>query len=242
MMEATSADVEQPDDRGDERPDSPGTVDPGHEISVRLAAYRTERGLKVSTLAKQVGVSPSLISQIERGQSRPSVTTLFALAEALDVPVDAFFRDAAAPANVQGIDEPAPRAATEAAPSARPGRYVVRRADRSVIDIHGGVRWERLTASPLEEVEFLELVYEPHAESHASLYRHPGMEMVLVLSGTMVIFVGFERHELGPGDSICFPSTQPHRYLNPTDETTRAVSVLLFDGGRHGPPPAPPTT
>ena len=38
-----------------------------------------------------VGVSPSLISQIERGQSQPSVATLFALAESLDVPVDAFF-------------------------------------------------------------------------------------------------------------------------------------------------------
>lgn len=241
-MEATPADAEQPDDHGDdERPETPQAVDPGHEISVRLAAYRTQRGLKVSALAKQVGVSPSLISQIERGQSRPSVTTLFALAEALDVPVDAFFRDAAPPANVRGITE-RPAASAPAPSGPTPGRYVVRRGDRSVIDIHGGVRWERLTASALDEVEFLELVYEPHAESHAALYRHPGMEMVLVLTGTMVIFVGFERYELGPGDSICFPSTQPHRYLNPTDETTRAVSVILFDGGRHGPPSAPPTS
>jgi quercetin dioxygenase-like cupin family protein len=62
------------------------------------------------------------------------------------------------------------------------------------------------------------------------------MEMVLVLSGQLVIFLGFERYELDQGDSICFPSTTPHRYLNPTEETTRAVTVILPDGGMHGPP------
>ena len=52
----------------------------------------------MSELARLVGVSPSLISQIERGQSRPSVSTLFELAEALKVPVDAFFsRETAEP-------------------------------------------------------------------------------------------------------------------------------------------------
>ena len=70
-----------------------GGNDPSVAIGVRLAAHRAQRGIKVSQLARQIGVSPSLISQIERGQSRPSVSTLFALAEALGVPVDAFFRD-----------------------------------------------------------------------------------------------------------------------------------------------------
>ena len=69
------------------------TADPADEIGARLASARLSRGIKVTALARLVGVSPSLISQIERGQSRPSVSTLFALAEALDVPVDAFFRD-----------------------------------------------------------------------------------------------------------------------------------------------------
>ena len=60
-------------------------------VGERVASYRKDRQLKVSELARMVGVSPSLISQIERGQSQPSVATLFALAESLDVPVDAFF-------------------------------------------------------------------------------------------------------------------------------------------------------
>jgi transcriptional regulator with XRE-family HTH domain len=209
--------------------------DPAVAIGGRLAAHRARRGVKVSALARQIGVSPSLISQIERGQSRPSVSTLFALAEALEVPVDAFFRDGdhteAAP------PEPPRLGVVGEAPAAeREQRHLVRRGDRSAIDIEGGVRWERLTPAPLDDLEFMELVYAPGAESHAALYRHPGMEMVLVLSGKMVIFLGFERYELEPGDSITFPSTTPHRYLNPTEETTRAVTVILPDGGMHGPP------
>jgi transcriptional regulator with XRE-family HTH domain len=214
----------------------PATVagdDPALAIGARLAAHRARRGVKVSALARQIGVSPSLISQIERGQSRPSVSTLFALAEALEVPVDAFFRD--------GDAQPPPEPArlglvVDDEPAAAGDRHVVRRDRRSAIDIEGGVRWERLTPAPLDDLEFMELVYGPGAESHASLYRHPGMEMVLVLSGKLVIFLGFDRHELDAGDSICFPSSQPHRYLNPTEETTRAVTVILPDGGTHGPP------
>src|SRR5215469_11765891 len=63
------------------------------DIGRRLAAHRGQRGMRVAELAREVGVTPSLISQIERGMSRPSVSTLFAIAQALDVPVDAFFRE-----------------------------------------------------------------------------------------------------------------------------------------------------
>jgi transcriptional regulator with XRE-family HTH domain len=196
-------------------------ADPAIAIGERLAAHRTRRGMKVSALAREIGVSPSMISQIERGQSRPSVSTLFALAEALAVPVDAFFRDAA---------ENGPAVPREQNGEDRPGhRYLVHRSERAAIDIEGGVRWERLTPTQLDALEFMELVYAPGAESHASLYRHPGTEMVLVLSGKLVIFVGFERYELEPGDSICFPSTTPHRYLNPHEEVARAVTVILQD-------------
>ena len=210
---------------------------PELEIGERLAAHRAQRGMKPSALARQIGVSPSLISQIERGQSRPSVSTLFALAEALDVTVDAFFRDAEA-SDVETRRQRVPRpfkaveseTSAEEAAEPEPGhRYVVRRGNRAALDIEGGVRWERLTPTTLDGVEFLELVYGAGRESNPTLYRHPGTEMVLVLSGRLDIYVGFERYELEPGDSMQFPSSLPHRYVNPTDETARAVTVILHD-------------
>ena len=96
--------------------------------------------------------------------------------------------------------------------------------------MQGGVRWERLTPQALEGVEFLELVYQPRAESNAKLYRHPGFEMVIVLEGRFDIYVGFEQYELGPGDSIAFASSLPHRYVNPTDSISRAITTILRDG------------
>jgi transcriptional regulator with XRE-family HTH domain len=212
-------------------------------VGERVATHRKDRHLKVSELARMVGVSPSLISQIERGQSQPSVATLFALAESLEVPVDAFFMKEGSSAGAP--EEPKPPAAVSgsdaasAAPAtAPPERYVVRADARSAISIEGGVLWERLTPETLPHVDFLELIYEPGAESNPELYRHPGTEMVLVLTGRFDIYVGFERYELGPGDSIHFPSSFPHRYVNPTDEVSRAVTVILHDGERTAPPEA----
>ena len=216
-------------------------LDPTHGIGERLARLRATRGVKVSGLAREIGVSPSLISQIERGQSRPSVSTLFAMAQALDVPVDVFFRDTppeAEPGAAAGRDagsEVEVRRAGADGRAERPRerrRYLVRRGERDVLEIEGGVRWESLTPTPLDELEFLELVYEAGAESSPRLYRHPGQEIALVLSGRLDIHVGFERFELGPGDSIHFPSSMPHRYVNPTDEVSRAVTVILHDGER----------
>ena len=215
------------------------------DIGRRLAAHRGQRGMRVAELAREVGVTPSLISQIERGMSRPSVSTLFAIAQALDVPVDAFFREpppgaAGAPAGgPDGPGEAGRSPAGPAQPSLADGRYVVRRGGRAVIDIEGGVRWERLTRSTLDHLDFFELVYEPGAESHPRQYTHPGTEMVLVMSGCLEITIGFERYRLEPGDSIDFPSSMPHRYVNPGTETARAVTVILYDCPT-GPGQAPP--
>jgi transcriptional regulator with XRE-family HTH domain len=226
-------------DAGSQSPEAPAAA-PADEIGGRVAAYRAQRGTKVSELARQVGVSPSLISQIERGQSRPSVSTLFALAEALEVPVDAFFRDAedgVTPAHERPqLFKVVADSAGGELPEAVPGhRYLVRQGSRAAIDIEGGVRWERLTPETLDRVDFLELVYGPRAESNPTLYTHPGTEMVLLTSGRLDIYVGFERYELTPGDSIHFPSSLPHRYVNPTDETARAVTVILRE--EHGAEP-----
>jgi len=204
-------------------------------LGARLAEHRNRQGVRVSELARRVGVSASLISQIERDQSRPSVSTLFGLAEALGVPVDAFFRDERQSLDdaerIRDAEPVAPSgdrsSATSEGPGAAGDRHVVRREQRAAIDIAGGVRWERLTPAALDDLEFMELHYAPGAESNPTQYRHPGMEMVLVLDGRLEIALGFERYELRAGDSMCFASTTPHRYTNPSDQVTRAVTVIL---------------
>jgi uncharacterized cupin superfamily protein len=121
--------------------------------------------------------------------------------------------------------------------TAHEDRYVVRRANRSAIDIESGVRWGRLTPTALKNLEFLELIYGPGAESSPSLYRHPGEEMILVLEGRLDIHLGFECYHLATGDSMHFSSMYPHRYVNPTGQTARAVTTILHDGAWYSTPP-----
>ena len=198
-------------------------------MRLALAKRRKALGMSMSELAREIGMSPSMVSQIERGQTLPSVATLFALARALGADVDIFFGD-----QEDGRRARRPQAFTVSRPEgvvrqARERLYIVRRGERKSVEIRGGVRWERLTPQPLEMVEFLELVYSPGAESSAELYRHPGVEMVLVLEGAFRIHIGFEQYLLEPGDSMHFPSSLPHRYVNPTDGVSRAVTVIVPD-------------
>ena len=222
------------------------------QVGERIACFRIERGLKVAELARRVGVTGSLISQIERGRSRPSISTLFLIGEALDVPIDAFFRDEGGdrptplrppdgpepmPPEVAEVAEPpeAPVPANQepAFPGAEavavPDRFLVRSGEGMRLQIAGGVQWQRLTPDNLEEGEFTEVTYAPGVASSDELYRHTGSEWVHVLEGELEITVGFTVYRLGVGDSLCFPSSMPHRYANPTERTARAISVNLWD-------------
>ena len=97
------------------------------------------------------------------------------------------------------------------------------------IQIAGGVQWQRLTPDNVEEGEFTEVTYSPGVASSDELYRHAGSEWVYVLEGELEITVGFTDYRLGVGDSLCFPSSMPHRYANPADAPARAISVNLWD-------------
>jgi mannose-6-phosphate isomerase-like protein (cupin superfamily) len=104
---------------------------------------------------------------------------------------------------------------------------------RPAIMLNSGVKWERLMIWPDEDVEFIEATYEPGGSSSPddSFVRHSGHEFGHVLSGTLRVVVGFDEFVLGPGDSITFPSSTPHRLSNEGSETVRAIWVVR---GRRG--------
>jgi quercetin dioxygenase-like cupin family protein len=65
--------------------------------------------------------------------------------------------------------------------------------------------------------------------------RHPGAEYGYVLSGRLGVQLGFERHELGPGDSIAFDATMPHRLWNLGDEAVHGIWFVVGSGGDQQP-------
>ena len=183
------------------------------------------RHLTLRELARRVGVSPSLISQIETGRSQPSVGTLYAIATELEVSVDDLLFDGddtrpdRRPGGSGGRDE-------SAAAGAGP---VQRSHNRRAISLDSGVRWERLTTQHDDDVEFLDVVYDVGGASSTaeSLTRHAGHEYGIVLSGRLSVTLLFEEHLLEAGDSISFTSTTPHRLANAGDVPVHAIWCVV---------------
>src|SRR5215471_11612401 len=137
--------------------------DPGAELGPRLRQVREQRGLSARELARRIQCSPSLISQIERGLSAPSVGMLYALATELRTSLDFLFGAAppgdGAPGGVtvtaHGDGRVHMKGEGEAGGGLAGHGIVQRAGTRRTIDLASGVRWERLTPGPDERVDFL---------------------------------------------------------------------------------------
>jgi transcriptional regulator with XRE-family HTH domain len=198
--------------------DAPSALGP------RLRAIRLAQGVGLRELARRLDLSPSAISQIETGKMQPSVRTLYAFASEFGVTVDEVLFDQARPSQ-----EGATAAESESTRArSGPGVAVQRAVGRPAITLNSGVKWERLMFWGDEDVEFIEATYEPGGASSPddAFVRHNGHEFGYVLSGTLRVVVGFDEFVLGPGDSLTFPSTTPHRLSNEGDETVRAIWVV----------------
>lgn len=197
------------------------TTESGFEsskVGSRLRQGRERRGISLRELARRVGVSPSLVSQIELDRVNPSVSTLYALVTELGMTMSDVFGDAA---------PPAPRILR---PRHEDGDGLVAYPDtRSVINLASGVRWERLTPRSDPDVEFLHVVYPVGAEScpEDALVTHGGREYGYVTSGTLGVQVGFDHYELGPDMSIAFDSSSPHRLWTIGSEPAHAIWVVI---------------
>lgn len=207
------------------------------DVGPRLRAHREQRGLSLRELARRLGVSPSAISQIETGKSRPSVSTLYSIVSELGMSLDELF--GAAKPKPPAESQPAPTPARRASRGQRSReRHVQRAHSRATIELESGVRWERLTPGPDHEVDFLSVTYDvdgSSSEGNRSM-RHSGHEYGLILSGQLEVTVGFDHYVLGPGDSISFDSTVPHRLTNLGTEPVHGVWVVVGrqDDGRSG--------
>jgi mannose-6-phosphate isomerase-like protein (cupin superfamily)/DNA-binding XRE family transcriptional regulator len=194
--------------------------------------------MSLRELARQVDVSPSFVSQVELGKANPSVGTLYALVSVLGVSLNELLggpHGSAAPAEAVVPDTAPATAEGPAGPSwsGNPAGWpridapVVRAGERRRVQM-SGVVWERLTADdPL--VDFLHVEYGPGSAScpEDDMVRHGGREYGVIVTGRLEVQVGFEVYSLGPGDSIHFDSSTPHRLSNPHEEPCTAVWFVL---------------
>jgi transcriptional regulator with XRE-family HTH domain len=195
---------------------APVTTLHASKVGSRLRAERERRGISLRELARRVGVSPSLVSQIELDRVNPSVSTLYSLVTELGMTMSDVFGDS------RPGERTAPQVSSSDGLAESP-------ETRRVINLASGVRWERLTPHSDRDVEFLYVTYPVGAEScpEDALMTHGGREYGYVTSGKLGVRVGFDEYELEPGGSIAFDSSSPHRLWAIGDKPVHAVWVVI---------------
>lgn len=173
------------------------------ELGAYIRRLRKERGWTLQTLAERVGITSSALSQIERGQIEPSLSTLWQLSEVLGVTLFQFFA---------------------LRQSARVS--VVRGSQQRLRLEFGRLTYEVLAQSRDRGLDFFLLHLAPGQGLVREAMSHPGEECGLVLQGVLRVHVGGEQYRLEPGDSIWFDSTQPHTFEPEGEEACISVWAM----------------
>lgn len=174
-------------------------------IGQRIRDLRTEKGMTLGNLASKINVSPSLISQLERGGVNPSISLLKSIADALETPLPSLLEQ-----GETKPDEPSP---------------LMREKERKVLTTEGGVRFTLLSRNYDLGCEFIYNEWPPGSSTGKEKYVHEGVECGLLLEGELEVELEDRVYHLKPGDSITFRSDMPHRLNNKWKKTAKGIWV-----------------
>lgn len=172
-------------------------------IGKRLHELRVAKGLSLRELGQMVKLSPTLLSQVERGVTTPSLTTLRKLSGIFGESMSSLFMD------------------TSKGPSvwiSRPGERMLLRGPR------GGVVYQRLTRGN-GEMEVFRAVYEVGQQSMDDM-SHPSLESVYVVRGVITAEIDKVSFDVKAGENISFDARQSHRYLNRGTEEAEIIMSI----------------
>lgn len=182
----------------------------------KIRKRRKSENMVLTELADLCNISPSFISQIERDQANPSISTLHDIALALGVTVGYFFSDSIdlTMNNANKID-------------LEKEVHVVR-ADRRKTLIYptSGIINELLSPDLNRDIQMMWVVIPPGSDTGDEPLVHEGEECGVVLQGQVEIWAGDEHLILGPGDAVYQKSTIPHRSRNIGDEDVIIVVAI----------------
>jgi transcriptional regulator with XRE-family HTH domain len=172
------------------------------QLGPRIRSLRQARHVTLRQLAEQAGVTESFLSQVEREVASPSIASVQRIARALDLGIAELFADGGSRSRM------------------------VRRSERRRIAYPGlAAADEFLTARTGGRLQVILTTLEPGGGTGDEAYTHESdEEVVVVLSGSLELWVADEHHLLDEGDAITYSSRLPHRNRNPGD----GPSVILF--------------
>lgn len=170
-------------------------------IGERIRNKRKTARLTVDEVAEKIGLSQSMVSQLERGKAKPSLDTLWKLSILFDVSLSYFF---------EGIE--------------KQSVIISRSEEQEILKMrHKNVQYKVLAPLTGRKIEFFEITVSPDQGEELQLYPHKGEEGGIVIQGELEVIIGDEKYLLKKGDSIYFDSTYPHAFRNPG--TSPAIAI-----------------
>ncbi len=190
-------------------------ADPKQYLINTLQKIRNDKGLSLDATSKLTGVSKAMLGQIERGESSPTVSTLWRIATGLEVSLTTFI---------------------EPAPTSYPQATVIRTAD----DIrqhpaNGGLHIAPLF--PFEEAlgfEYLELTFEAGYERKSKAHAPGIIEFITVIEGQLDVLSDKKWHPLKSGQTIRFAGDKPHGYRNLNGIDARVINIIHYQNQPKG--------
>ena len=180
-----------------------------YEIGAKIRALRLKKKLGLVELGKHTGLSPALLSKIERGHLFPTLPTLLRIALVFGVGLEFFFAGAREKPLV-AVMRKNERVELPERPGSRDAAYRFASLDYAAS--------ERRFNSYLAE-------FFPVATDKLRYHDHAGAEFIYVIQGTLSVHLAGEEHALEAGDSIYFDSTTPHAYRRSAGRACHAVVV-----------------
>ncbi len=179
----------------------------GAAVGARVKALREAMDLSLRDLAERSGVSAPMLSQVERGETSPTLVIAEKIASGLDLTLSQLLR----------LDE---------------GEHVVviRRGERRTRSRRGHRTQELTPPLPGQRADVSVHTLEPGAATGRAgdppLHEPGARETAVVTSGSVALMIDDERHDLAAGDSVTFDADLPHHFSNERDEPAEFLAVV----------------
>jgi len=180
-----------------------------YAIGSRIRAMRLKKKIGLVELGRHTGLSPALLSKVERGRMFPTLPTLLRIALVFGVGLEIFFTGA----------------------RDKPVLAVVRKAERDRLPERPGARD---VAYHFESLDYLATErrfncfyaeFYPIPPAKLRPHDHQGFEFIYTIQGALAVHIGQDEHVIRAGDSMYFDSSVPHAYRRASGRSCSAVVV-----------------
>lgn len=187
---------------------------PDIDLGKNIQSIRKNNNMTIKQLSELIGISASMLSQIERGLANPSIATLKSISDVLHEPLYNFFLPSA-DENTNLITRAGERSKYSFSPIKGDSDGLPKRPQ--------GYECERLSTHHTPNLTMLRVTLPPHTASHISMRQHADTEIGYVEYGTVTVQVDNRIETLGCHDSITILPNVPHRWINETNDTVRLL-------------------